>query len=98
MLDRMQMLNVACPFDVRVKEKEKIDNYEDLKRELRRICKSRRVIVVPIIIGALLAGLDVATCGVANATSFYSVAIKFPRLVANLATKIGDFLLLENVH
>ena len=43
-------------------------------------------------------GLDVATCGVANATSFYSVATKFSRLVANLAPKIGDFLLWENVH
>ena len=44
------------------------------------------------------AGLDVATHGVANATSFYSVATKFSRLVANLAPKIGDFLLWENVH
>ena len=30
-------------------------------------------------------GLDVVTCGVANATSFYAVATKFSRLVANLA-------------
>ena len=45
-----------------------------------------------------LAGLDVATCGVANATSFYSVATKFSRLVANLAPKIGDFLFWVNVH
>ena len=30
-------------------------------------------------------GLDVATCGVANVTSFYSVATKFSHLVANLA-------------
>ena len=30
-------------------------------------------------------GLDVATCGVANATSFYSVTTKFSHLVANLA-------------
>ena len=36
-------------------------------------------------------GLDVATCGVPNAT-------KFSRLVANLAPKIGDFLLWENVQ
>ena len=36
-----------------MKEKEKIDNYQEVKRELRRICKSRRVTVVPIIIGAL---------------------------------------------
>ena len=43
-------------------------------------------------------GLDVATCGVANATSFYALATKFSRLVANLAPKIGDFLLWENVQ
>ena len=47
---------------------------------------------------ALVTGLDVATRGVANATSFYSVATKFSRLVANLAPKIGDFLLWVNVH
>ena len=43
-------------------------------------------------------GLDVVTCGVTNATSFYAVATKFSRLVANLAPKIGDFLLWENIH
>ena len=43
-------------------------------------------------------GLDVTTCWVANATRFYSVATKFSRLVANLAPKIGDFLLGEKVH
>ena len=42
-------------------------------------------------------GLDVVTCGVANATSFYAVATKFSRLVTNLAPKIGDFLW-ENIH
>ena len=36
-------------------------------------------------------GLDVVTC-------FYSVVTKFSRLVANLAPKIGDFLLWENLH
>ena len=45
---------------------------------------------------------DVATCGVANTTSFYSVATKFSRLVTNLAPKIGDFILktifLPRVH
>ena len=43
-------------------------------------------------------GLDVATIWVANATRFYSVATKFSRLAANLAPKIGDFLLREKVH
>ena len=34
-------------------EKEKIENYRALKRELKRIWKLRRVTLVPIIIGAL---------------------------------------------
>ena len=49
------IIDVACPFDIRVKdkEKEKIENYQDLKWELKRIWKLRRVTVVPIIVGAL---------------------------------------------
>ena len=42
------------PYDNRadVKEMEKIENYQDLARELRKIWK-KRVKVIPIIIGAL---------------------------------------------
>ena len=49
------IIDVACPFDMPVKdkEKEKIENYQDLKQELKRIWKLCRVTVVPIIIGAL---------------------------------------------
>ena len=47
---------------------------------------------------ARYSGLDVVTCGVANATSFYTVVTKFSHLVAYLAPKIGDYLLWENVH
>ena len=49
------IIDVACPFDIRVKDKEKeeIENYQDLTRELKRIWKLRRIIVVPFIIGAL---------------------------------------------
>ena len=47
---------------------------------------------------ATISGLDVATCGIANATSFYSVATKFSHLDANLAPKIGDFLLWGNLQ
>ena len=49
------VIDVACPFDIRLKDKEKqkIENYEDFKRELKRIWKLRRVTVVPNIIGAL---------------------------------------------
>ena len=45
-----------------------------------------------------LSGVNVATCGVANATSFYSLGTKFSCLVTSLAPKMGDFLLWENVH
>ena len=45
-----------------------------------------------------LPGIDMATCGFASATSFYSVATKFSHLVANLASKMGNFLHRENVH
>ena len=49
------IIDVACPFDIRVKdkEKEKIENYQGLKREVKRIWKLRKVTVVPIIIGSL---------------------------------------------
>ena len=55
-LDKMErkclIIDVACLFDTRVKdtEKEKINNYQDLKRELKRIWKLRTVTVVPIMI------------------------------------------------
>ena len=47
------IIDVPCPFDIRVNYKRKIQNYQDLKREFKRIWKLRRVTVVPIIIGAL---------------------------------------------
>ena len=49
------ILDVACPFDTRVKEKqlEKIQKYQDLKREISRIWQCRKVTIIPIVIGAL---------------------------------------------
>ena len=49
------IIDVACPFDIRVKDKEKeeIENYQDLTRKLKRTWKLRRITVVPFIIGAL---------------------------------------------
>ena len=49
------IIDVACPFDTRVKgkEKEEIENYQELKREFKWIWKLRRVTVAPVIIGAL---------------------------------------------
>ena len=45
---------VACPLEIRLKgkEKEKIESYQYLKQELKRIWKLRWVTVVPVIIGA----------------------------------------------
>ena len=37
------------------------------------------------------AGLDVATCGVANATGFGPLATNFSHLVASLATAISSY-------
>ena len=49
------IVDVSCPFDTRVleKEREKIDRYQDLKWELQRIWECREVRVIPIVIGAL---------------------------------------------
>ena len=49
------IIDVACPFDTRVKTKEleKVERYQDLKREIGRIWECRNVCVVPIVIGAL---------------------------------------------
>ena len=49
------IIDVACPFDTRVKTKEleKVECYQDLKREIGRIWECRNVCIVPIFIGAL---------------------------------------------
>ena len=38
-------------------------------------------------------GLDVATCGVANATGFGPLATNFSRVVASLATVISSYFI-----
>ena len=50
-----KIIDVSCPFDTRVveKEKEKVNEYQDLKWELNRICSCSEVMVIPIVIGAL---------------------------------------------
>ena len=49
------IVDVACPFDTRVVEREgdKIDRYQDLKWEIKRIWECSNVRVVPLVIGAL---------------------------------------------
>ena len=52
---RCLIIDVACPFDTRLlkKEQEKIEKYQDLKREIKRIWQCQDVIIIPVIIGAL---------------------------------------------
>ena len=49
------LIDIACPFDTRVanKEKEKIEKYQDLRRELQRIWKCSDVKIIPVVIGTL---------------------------------------------
>ena len=50
-----KIVDVACPFDTRVaeKEREKVDKYQELKYELKRIWSCSEVTVLPAVIGAL---------------------------------------------
>lgn len=53
--DTCWIIDVACPFDTRVheKEKEKIEKYQDLKREMLRLWKCKTIKIIPVVIGAL---------------------------------------------
>ena len=49
------IIDVAIPGDCRIREKEieKIEKYQNLKRELKRLWSLKKVEVVPVIVGAL---------------------------------------------
>ena len=49
------IIDVAVPGDYRVheQENEKVDKYQDLKREVKRLLSLRNVKVVPVVVGAL---------------------------------------------
>ena len=47
------IIYIAVPADVRVEEKEKVEKYQDLKREIRSLWKLRNVEINPVVIGAL---------------------------------------------
>ena len=49
------IIDIAIPADVRVEkiEKEKVEKYQDLKKEIRRLWKLRNVEIVPVVIGVL---------------------------------------------
>ena len=49
------LTDIAIPGDIRVseKEKEKIERYQELKREIKRMWNIRSIKVIPVIVGAL---------------------------------------------
>ena len=49
------IIDVAIPGDTRAcdKEKEKIEKYSLLKDEIARLCQMKKVVVIPIVVGAL---------------------------------------------
>ena len=49
------IVDIAVPADRRVEEKEqeKVEKYQDLKREIGRMWEIRKVQLVPVVIGAL---------------------------------------------
>ena len=49
------IIDVACPGDSRIvlKEEEKIDKYRDLAIEIEAIWRLKKVLIVPVVIGAL---------------------------------------------
>ena len=49
------IIDIAAPADGRVRseEREKVEKYQDLKREIGRLWKLKMVEVVPVVIGAL---------------------------------------------
>ena len=49
------IIDIAVPADVNVedKEKEKIEKYQDLKREIKRLWKLKKAKVIPVVIGSL---------------------------------------------
>ena len=49
------IIDIAVPADVRVqeREREKVEKYQDLKREIGRLWNLKKVEVVPVVIGAL---------------------------------------------
>ena len=52
---RAIIIDIAVPAEVRVREKErqKVEKYQDLKREIGRLWKLKLVEVVPVVIGAI---------------------------------------------
>ena len=59
LIDKMErsciMIDIAIPGDEKIhqRQQEKVEKYQDLRREVKRLWDLRKVQVVPIVIGAL---------------------------------------------
>ena len=59
LVDKVQqkclIIDVACPGDNRIaeKEEEKLQRYDLLKREIKRLWRMKNIDIIPIIVGAL---------------------------------------------
>ena len=49
------LIDTACPFDTRIekKEEEKCTNYSEMKYEIAKVWKMRKVEVIPVVMGVL---------------------------------------------
>lgn len=49
------IVDIACPFDTRTttKEDEKLNKYQDLEYEIKKLCEQKHVTIIPTTIGAL---------------------------------------------
>ena len=49
------IIDMAIPGDIRVgeQEKEKIERYQEIKREIKRMWNNRSINVIPVVVGAL---------------------------------------------
>ena len=52
---KCHFIDIAVPGDKRIefKEQEKIDNYSELRQEVKKIWNLSQVVVVPVVVGAL---------------------------------------------
>ena len=87
------IIDIACPFDTRVpkKEKEKMDHYQDLKREIKKLWNMKEVTVIPVIIGAL------GTINTKFETYIKKIGIECPTELLQKACLLGTARILRKV-
>ena len=85
---QVSIIDIAVPADKNVaeKEKEKITKYQDLKMEVKRLWRQKRVRVIPVVVGALGSipkglqhwltelGLEDADCGLLQKCALFGTA------------------------